>query len=70
MGTIEAVKTVTDIYLPISGEIVEFNQTLTTNPELINKDPYGDGWIVKIKISDPTEVEKLLSAVEYKSAIQ
>ncbi|HHW60133.1 MAG: glycine cleavage system protein GcvH [Bacteroidales bacterium] len=70
LGTIEAVKTVTDIYLPISGEIVEFNQTLTTNPELINKDPYGDGWIVKIKISDPTEVEKLLSAVEYKSAIQ
>jgi glycine cleavage system H protein len=68
-GTIEAVKTVSDVYLPISGEIIEFNEALATNPELINKDPYGEGWIVKIKMSNPAELESLLSAEEYKSAI-
>lgn len=68
-GTIEAVKTVSDVYLPISGEILEFNEALATNPELINKDPYGEGWIVKIKMSNPAELENLLSAEEYKSAI-
>jgi glycine cleavage system H protein len=68
-GTIEAVKTVSDVYLPISGEVLEFNEALATNPELINKDPYGEGWIVKIKMSNPAELESLLSAEEYKSAI-
>jgi glycine cleavage system H protein len=65
-GTIEAVKTVSDIFMPVSGEILEFNETLTDQPELINKDPYGDGWIVKVKISDPGEVNELLDAEKYR----
>jgi len=65
-GTIEAVKTVSDVFMPISGEILEFNGQLEDNPELINKDPYGDGWIVKIKFSDTAELETLLDAVKYK----
>jgi len=65
-GTIEAVKTVSDIFMPVSGEILEFNETLTDQPELINKDPYGDGWIVKVKISDPGEVNELLDSEKYR----
>ncbi|MDD3629646.1 MAG: glycine cleavage system protein GcvH [Bacteroidales bacterium] len=68
-ATIEAVKTVSDAYLPISGEVIEFNEALTTNPELINKDPYGEGWIVKVKMTNPTELDNLLSADDYKAAI-
>ncbi|HOV56104.1 MAG TPA: glycine cleavage system protein GcvH [Bacteroidales bacterium] len=68
-GTIEAVKTVSDVYLPISGEVIEFNEALATNPELINKDPYGEGWIVKVKMTNPAEIENLLSADDYKAAI-
>ena len=64
-GTIEAVKTVSDLYLPVSGEILEFNETLNGAPEQINKDPYGEGWIVKVKMSNPAEVESLLDAAEY-----
>ena len=69
-GTIEAVKTVSDLLLPVGGEITEFNEKLEDAPELINSDPYGDGWIVKIKISDPGEVDTLLSAADYKDLIE
>ncbi len=65
-GTIEAVKTVSDIFMPVSGEILEFNEALSDQPELINKDPYGDGWIVKIRISNPAEVDELLDANKYR----
>jgi glycine cleavage system H protein len=65
-GTIEAVKTVSDMFMPVTGEILEFNPSLESNPELINKDPYGDGWVVKIKISMPEEINELLSHEKYK----
>lgn len=65
-GTIEAVKTVSDMFMPVSGEVLEFNEELSDQPELVNKDPYGDGWIIKIKISDPSQIEELLSASEYR----
>jgi len=68
-GTVEAVKTVSDLFLPLSGEIVEFNENLDTNPELVNTDPYGEGWMIKVKISDVSEMEKLLSADDYKNLI-
>jgi glycine cleavage system H protein len=69
-GTIEAVKTVSDLLLPVDAEIVEFNEKLEDTPELINSDPYGDGWIIKIKISDPGQVDSLLSASDYKALIE
>lgn len=68
-GTIEAVKTVSDLYLPVSGEVLEFNEDLEGEPELVNKDPYGKGWIIKIKMSDKSEVSSLLSADAYKALI-
>ena len=68
-GTIEAVKTVSDLYMPISGEVLEKNEKLEDEPELINKDPYGDGWIIKIKISNKEEIEGLLNADDYKNLI-
>jgi glycine cleavage system H protein len=68
-GTVEAVKTVSDLFLPLSGEIVEFNESLETNPEKVNTDPYGDGWMVKVKISDASEVDSLLSSEQYKELI-
>lgn len=68
-GTVEAVKTVSDLFLPLSGEIVEFNETLEASPEKVNTDPYGDGWMVKVKISDASEVEGLLDSEAYKSLI-
>ena len=68
-GTIEAVKTVSDFYLPVAGEVLEFNEELEGEPELVNKDPYGKGWIVKIKISDETELDGLLNADAYKAII-
>ena len=68
-GTIEAVKTVSDLYLPVAGEELEFNEELEGEPELVNKDPYGKGWIVKIKISDETELDGLLNADAYKAII-
>ncbi len=68
-GTIEAVKTVSDLYLPVSGEVVEFNEELENEPELVNKDPYGKGWIVKIKISDEAELNGLLNAEAYQALI-
>ena len=68
-GTVEAVKTVSDLYLPVAGEVLEFNEELEGEPELVNKDPYGRGWIVKIKISDETELYGLLNADAYKAII-
>ena len=64
-GTIEAVKTVSDIFMPVSGEILEINPALEESPDLVNKDPYGKGWIIKIKISDSSEVSELLTAEKY-----
>ena len=68
-GTVEAVKTVSDLYLPVAGEVLELNEELEGEPELVNKDPYGKGWIVKIKISDETELDGLLNADAYKAII-
>ncbi len=68
-GTVEAVKTVSDLFLPLSGEIIEFNEALETNPEDVNSDPYGKGWMVKIKFSTASEIEELLSADAYKELI-
>ena len=64
-GSIEAVKTVSDLFMPLSGEILEFNEQLESNPELVNSDPYGEGWMVKVKISDNKEIEELMSAEDY-----
>ncbi|WP_282049208.1 MULTISPECIES: glycine cleavage system protein GcvH [Maribacter] len=68
-GTVEAVKTVSDLFSPLSGEIVEFNEALEDEPEKVNSDPYGDGWMVKIKFSDASELEDLLSDAAYKEII-
>ncbi len=68
-GTVEAVKTVSDLFMPISGEVVEFNESLETNPEKVNEDPYGEGWMIKIKMSNPSEAEELMSAEDYGKSI-
>lgn len=68
-GTVEAVKTVSDLYMPISGKIAEFNKSLETAPEKVNSDPYGEGWMVKVEISTPAEANGLLSADQYKELI-
>ena len=68
-GTVEAVKTVSDLFLPLSGEIIEFNDALESDPEKVNTDPYGDGWMVKVKISDASEIATLLSSEDYKALI-
>lgn len=65
----EAVKTVSDLFLPLSGEIIAFNDSLEANPEKVNSDPYGDGWMVKVKIADSSEIETLLSDEAYKTLI-
>ncbi|HLF53323.1 glycine cleavage system protein GcvH [Flavobacterium sp.] len=68
-GTVEAVKTVSDLFLPLSGEIVEFNDSLESDPETVNSDPYGKGWMVKVKIANVAEIEELLSSEAYKKLI-
>ena len=68
-GTVEAVKTVSDLFLPLSGEIIEFNDALESKPESVNSDPYGDGWMIKIKISNVDEIDSLLSSDSYKELI-
>lgn len=68
-GTVEAVKTVSDLFLPLSGEIIEFNEALEDEPEKVNTDPYGDGWMIKIKISDASQVDGLMSDADYKALI-
>ncbi|WP_069131839.1 glycine cleavage system protein GcvH [Rhodohalobacter halophilus] len=69
LGTVEAVKTVSELFSPVSGEITEVNEDLEDDPEMVNNDPYGDGWMVKIKLSDPSELDDLLSAEDYKELI-
>jgi glycine cleavage system H protein len=68
-GSVEAVKTVSDLFMPISGEIIEFNDKLEADPELVNSDPYGDGWMIKVKISDVSQVNDLLDAAAYSALI-
>jgi len=68
-GTIEAVKTVSDLFMPVSGEVLEVNDKLESTPEVVNEDPYGDGWLVKIKLSDPSELESLLDPAAYKETL-
>lgn len=68
-GTVEAVKTVSDLFLPLSGEIIEFNTALEDEPEKVNKDPYGDGWMIKIKCSNLSEIDSLLTSEAYKTLI-
>ena len=69
-GTIESVKAVSEIYSPVSGEVVEVNETLAEKPELVNTDPYGDGWMIRIRLSDATEADELMNAEEYEEYIE
>ena len=68
-GTVEAVKTVSDLFMPVAGEIIEFNEVLEEEPEKVNDDPYGDGWMIKIKVTDSTDLDSLLSADDYNTLI-
>jgi glycine cleavage system H protein len=68
-GTIEAVKTVSDMFMPVSGEVVGFNDLLVEKPEKVNQDPYGDGWIIKIRVTDPSQIDELLDAAQYKELV-
>jgi glycine cleavage system H protein len=69
-GTVEAVKTVSDLFMPVGGEIVEVNPALADEPELVNKDPYNAGWMIKIKLTDAAEVAELLSAADYQKMVE
>jgi glycine cleavage system H protein len=68
-GTVEAVKTVSDLFMPVAGKVIEINKKLDTHPELVNQDPYGEGWMVKISLSDTAQVDKLLSAKDYQAQV-
>lgn len=68
-GSVEAVKTVSDLFMPLSGEVIEFNEDLEDSPESVNSDPYGDGWMIKLKISDSSQIDNLLDAEAYKEVI-
>lgn len=70
LGTIESVKAVSDLFAPVSGEVIEINEALTDKPELVNTDNYGDGWLLKIRMSDPTELDDLMSAEEYEEFLE
>ncbi|MFC2152643.1 glycine cleavage system protein GcvH [Bacteroidota bacterium] len=69
-GTIEAVKTVSDMFMPVSGEVVEVNAKLEESPEIVNKDPYGEGWLIKIKLTNTSEIDELLDATAYKNLLE
>ena len=69
-GSVEAVKTVSDLFMPLSGEVIEFNETLEDDPEVVNTDPYNKGWMIKIEISDISQIENLLNAEAYKNLIE
>ena len=69
-GTVEAVKTVSDLFMPVSGEVIEVNEALTAAPELVNKDPYGKGWMIKIKVKDLSELDDLLSPGDYQKMLE
>ena len=68
-GTVEAVKTVSDLFMPISGKVIEVNSSIEDKPELVNEDPYGDGWIIKIDITEQSQIDKLLSPSDYRNLI-
>jgi len=68
-GTIEAVKTVSDMFMPVGGEILEVNPALEESPDIVNKDPYGKGWMIKIRLTDPSEAENLMKAEDYKAIL-
>lgn len=68
-GTVEAVKTVSDLFLPVAGEIVEFNTNLNNNPELVNSDPYGEGWVIKMKLSDVGDIDQLMDVATYQAFV-
>ncbi len=68
-GSVEAVKTVSDLFMPLSGEVIEFNSGIEEKPELVNEDPYGKGWMIKVKMSNPSEIDDLLSADAYKETV-
>jgi glycine cleavage system H protein len=68
-GTVEAVKTVSDLFMPVSGEVTEFNESIESTPETVNNDAYGAGWMVKVKLSNPTELDDLLSAEQYSEIV-
>lgn len=68
-GSVEAVKTVSDLFMPASGEVLEFNETLNDQPELVNNDPYGEGWMIKVQLSDPAELDTLLDAAAYEAIL-
>jgi glycine cleavage system H protein len=68
-GSVEAVKTVSDLFMPISGEILEFNSELESNPEAVNKDPYGSGWMIKVQVSDTNELDGLMDAAAYQDLV-
>jgi len=70
IGVVESVKAVSDVYSPVSGEVVEFNEELNESPELVNQDPHGKGWFIRLKIKDETELEKLMSADEYEKFLE
>ncbi|MCD4832601.1 MAG: glycine cleavage system protein GcvH [Bacteroidales bacterium] len=69
-GTIEAVKTVSDMFMPVGGEVLEVNEKLEASPEIVNKDPYGEGWLIKIKMTNPSELDELLDAAAYKNLLE
>lgn len=69
-GTVEAVKTVSDLFMPVGGEVSEFNEALADEPELVNKDPYGKGWMIKIKVADAAELDSLMSAEDYQKMLE
>ena len=68
-GTVEAVKTVSDLFMPVNGKVVDVNSSLEDNPEAVNDDPYGEGWIIKIEVSNPSEIDTLMNSEEYKNLI-
>ena len=68
-GTVEAVKTVSDLFMPVNGKVIKVNSSLEDNPEVVNDDPYGDGWIIKIEVSNPSDIDALMSSEEYKNLI-
>jgi glycine cleavage system H protein len=69
-GSVEAVKTVSDLYMPVSGEVIEFNESLEESPETVNEDPYGAGWIIKVRMTDVSELDDLMDAEAYKASIE
>lgn len=68
-GSVEAVKTVSDLFMPVSGEVIEMNSQIESSPELVNTDPYGEGWMIKIKLSDPSQLENLMDQAAYKDSV-